>query len=210
MNSCRIFSHFNSLFSINFTLMWVWVCVGVYVNNNPKTWSQCKNCFSNSKFSSYILDYFCQILYSLQLYIYIYIYIYIYYTHNLWCLLNVSFLPNQWNKWFPCVGHLFIYCCVGHDGKGNLIYIAWLFTLLYWINFTIYQFTCSILFNSLFSGGFIYYYYYYYLSILFIYFFQAQSSGVVEYTDCISAKYPRYDTKQSDDEAPVMLELWGM
>ena len=23
-------------------------------------------------------------------------------------------------------------------------------------------------------------------------------------------KCPRYDTKQSDDEAPVMLELWGM
>ena len=39
----------------------------------------------------------------------------------------------------------------------------------------------------------------------------------VEYTDCISAEgydpaieYPRYDTKQSDGEVPVMLELWGM
>ena len=45
----------------------------------------------------------------------------------------------------------------------------------------------------------------------------SQSAGAVEYTDCISAKWlnspnecPRYDTKQSDDEAPVMLELWGM
>ena len=35
-----------------------------------------------------------------------------------------------------------------------------------------------------------------------------------EYTDCISEKlpnqYPGYDTKKSDSEAPVMLELWGM
>ena len=36
-----------------------------------------------------------------------------------------------------------------------------------------------------------------------------------EYTDCISAesldssiKYPRYDTKQSDGEALLMLKLW--
>ena len=46
----------------------------------------------------------------------------------------------------------------------------------------------------------------------------AQSAGVVKYTDCISAeeldlhlnKCHGYDTKQSDGEAPVMLELWGM
>ena len=47
----------------------------------------------------------------------------------------------------------------------------------------------------------------------------AQSAGAVEYTDCFSAGVgkilprndcPRYDTKQSDGEAPVMLELWGM
>ncbi len=45
----------------------------------------------------------------------------------------------------------------------------------------------------------------------------AQSVGAVEYTDCISAEEqnslnecPRYDTKQSDGEATVMLELWGM
>ena len=38
-----------------------------------------------------------------------------------------------------------------------------------------------------------------------------------DYTDCTSAEEelspsecPRYVTKQSDDEAPVMLELWGM
>ena len=45
-----------------------------------------------------------------------------------------------------------------------------------------------------------------------------QSAGTVEYTDCISAegldsphnKCPGYDTKQSDGEVPVMLELWGM
>ena len=30
------------------------------------------------------------------------------------------------------------------------------------------------------------------------------------HTDCISAKCPGYDTKQSNGEAPVMLELWGM
>ena len=40
----------------------------------------------------------------------------------------------------------------------------------------------------------------------------------VEYTDCISAEESnphtpeclRYDIKQSDGEAPVMLELWGI
>ena len=37
----------------------------------------------------------------------------------------------------------------------------------------------------------------------------AQSAGAVEYTDCISAdEYPKYDTKQSDVEVPVLLELW--
>ena len=45
----------------------------------------------------------------------------------------------------------------------------------------------------------------------------AQLAGAVEYTDCISAEgcnFPNeflgYDIKQSDGEAPVMLELWGM
>ena len=45
----------------------------------------------------------------------------------------------------------------------------------------------------------------------------AQSAGAVEYTDCISAEglkktHPTSvldDTKQSDGEVPVMLELWG-
>ena len=44
----------------------------------------------------------------------------------------------------------------------------------------------------------------------------AQSAVAVEY-DCFSAegldsqnKCPGYDTKQSDGEVPVMLELWGM
>ena len=44
-----------------------------------------------------------------------------------------------------------------------------------------------------------------------------QSAGAAEYTDCISAegknspnKCPGYDTKQSDGEVPVILELWGM
>ena len=43
----------------------------------------------------------------------------------------------------------------------------------------------------------------------------AQSAGTVEYTDSISSEgwdffneCPEYDTKQSDDEAPVILELW--
>ena len=42
-------------------------------------------------------------------------------------------------------------------------------------------------------------------------------AGAAEYTDCISAEgwdssneCPDYDTKQSDGEASVMLELWGM
>ena len=45
----------------------------------------------------------------------------------------------------------------------------------------------------------------------------ALSAGAVEYTDYFSAERydspnacARYDTKQSDDEASVMLELWGM
>ena len=44
-----------------------------------------------------------------------------------------------------------------------------------------------------------------------------QSAGAAEYIDWISVEgqsspneCPGYDTKQSDSEAPVMLELWGM
>ena len=37
----------------------------------------------------------------------------------------------------------------------------------------------------------------------------AQLAGAVEYTDCTS-ECPGYDTKQSDGEVLVMLELWGM
>ena len=39
----------------------------------------------------------------------------------------------------------------------------------------------------------------------------AQLAGAVEYTDYRGVRFPqRYDTKQSDGEALVMLELWGM
>ena len=48
----------------------------------------------------------------------------------------------------------------------------------------------------------------------------AQSARTIEYTDCISAERkapstnntecPGYNTKKSDGEAPVMLELWGI
>ena len=45
----------------------------------------------------------------------------------------------------------------------------------------------------------------------------AQLTGAAEYTDRISVKEydspiecPGYDNKQSDSEAPVILELWGM
>ena len=44
-----------------------------------------------------------------------------------------------------------------------------------------------------------------------------QSNWALEYTDCISTEglecpneCPDNDTKQSDVEAPVMLEFWGM
>ena len=44
-----------------------------------------------------------------------------------------------------------------------------------------------------------------------------QSAVAVEYTDCFFAEgydspneCPAYDTKQSDGEAPAMLEFWGM
>ena len=47
--------------------------------------------------------------------------------------------------------------------------------------------------------------------------YTAQSAGAVEYTSCISAegqtllnKYTGYDTKQSNGEALVMLDLRGM
>ena len=53
---------------------------------------------------------------------------------------------------------------------------------------------------------------------IFLYVSVAQSAGAVEYTDYISAEgldpYPNecpgYDTKQSDGEVPLRLELWGM
>ena len=42
-------------------------------------------------------------------------------------------------------------------------------------------------------------------------------AGAIEYTDCFSAEgvrppneCPRYDTKQSDGDVPVMLDLWEM
>ena len=45
----------------------------------------------------------------------------------------------------------------------------------------------------------------------------SQSAGAIEYTDCFSAEgkdprkeCPGYDTKKSDGEVPVMLQLWGM
>ena len=45
----------------------------------------------------------------------------------------------------------------------------------------------------------------------------AQSVGAVEYSNCFSAEgldptyeWPGYDTKQSDGELAVMLELWGI
>ena len=37
----------------------------------------------------------------------------------------------------------------------------------------------------------------------------AHSAGVVEYTDP-TYECPEYDTKQSDGEVPVILELWKM
>ena len=44
----------------------------------------------------------------------------------------------------------------------------------------------------------------------------SKSARAVEFTDCISAKgedstkeFPRYDTKQSNTEAPLMLKIWG-
>ena len=37
----------------------------------------------------------------------------------------------------------------------------------------------------------------------------AQSAWAVEYTDCFS-ECPGYDTKWSDGEVPVMLEIWGI
>ena len=44
-------------------------------------------------------------------------------------------------------------------------------------------------------------------------FLLAQSAGTVEYiycTNCTPNECPVYDTKQSDGEVPVVLELWGM
>ena len=54
------------------------------------------------------------------------------------------------------------------------------------------------------------------ISYLKPYVYMAQLAGVVEYTDCISVEAKTslmsvldYDTKQSDGEAPGILELWG-
>ena len=51
----------------------------------------------------------------------------------------------------------------------------------------------------------------------FLLYLGAQSAGTIEYIDYISAEgqdrptnCPRYGIKQSDGEAPEMLELWGM
>ena len=56
-----------------------------------------------------------------------------------------------------------------------------------------------------------------YVLIFILKVYLAQSAGIVEYTDCTSAKVMipankcrGYDTKQSDCEIPVMMELWGM
>ena len=45
----------------------------------------------------------------------------------------------------------------------------------------------------------------------------AQSAGAVEYTNCFSTEEqhspnecPGYQTKQSDGEVPLMVELWGL
>ena len=37
-----------------------------------------------------------------------------------------------------------------------------------------------------------------------------QLAGATEFTDCISAEFPRYDTKQFDGEVTVTLGPWGM
>ena len=37
-----------------------------------------------------------------------------------------------------------------------------------------------------------------------------QSAGAIEYTNCLSALFPGYDTKQFDGEVPVILKLWKM
>ena len=58
---------------------------------------------------------------------------------------------------------------------------------------------------------------YFLLLLLLLLLLLAQSARAVEYTDCFSAeeldssnKFPNYDSKPSDDEVPVMQELWEM
>ena len=55
--------------------------------------------------------------------------------------------------------------------------------------------------------------------MIFCFFFLLMKAKKIEYTGCTSAegyknptpnKCPRYETKQSDGEVPIMLELWGM
>ena len=55
------------------------------------------------------------------------------------------------------------------------------------------------------------------IDLLFFHGLMGQSTGVADYTDCISAegqdflnKCSGYDTKQSDGVALIMQELWGM
>ena len=63
---------------------------------------------------------------TLSIYIYIYIYIDIYIRiakiYSQRHLVSVSFLHQA--KWFPLGWYPFIYWCVEHDGKGNLLPMA--------------------------------------------------------------------------------------
>ena len=61
------------------------------------------------------------------------------------------------------------------------------------------------------------YFKYTFTSILHLYILLSSLAGAVKYTNCISEEgqdslneCPAYDSKQSDSEAPVILELYGM
>ena len=46
--------------------------------------------------------------------------------------------------------------------------------------------------------------------LIFLFIVQLCSVGWGHRIHCFSTECPRYDTKQSDGEVPVILELWGM
>ena len=134
---------------------------------------------------------------------------------------------NCWTKemrWYKSVDILINFSCVIYHQTNSYLFsfisvvlLIYLFTYIYICTFHLYL----CMFSSTYWCRM-----YFHLNTWFYnthctndwrLFSLVQSAVVVEYTDCFTAersdpppiKCPIYDTKQSDGEFPVMLELWG-